>query len=40
MSGESKMFETDTSLMNYRHDRCMSAESNVRNRDRFNELLT
>ena len=29
MSGETKMFETDTSLMNYRHDRCMSAEGEM-----------
>ena len=31
MSGESKMFETDTGLMNYRHDRCMSRESKINN---------
>ena len=29
MSGESKMFETDTGLMNYRHDRCISGESKM-----------
>ena len=27
MSGESKMFKTDTGLMNYRHDRYISGES-------------
>ena len=26
MSGETKMFERETGLMNYRHDRCMSGE--------------
>ena len=29
MSGENKMFETDTGLMNYRHDRCISGESKM-----------
>ena len=29
MSGESKMFETDTGLMNYRLDRCLSGESKM-----------
>ena len=31
MSGERKMFKTDTGLMNYRHDRCMSRESKIVN---------
>ena len=30
MSGES-MFKTETGLMNYRHDRCMSGESKILN---------
>ena len=29
MSGETKMFETDTGLINYRHDRFMSGESKM-----------
>ena len=29
MSGESIMFETETGLMNYRHDKCMSGESKM-----------
>ena len=29
MSGESKMFEADAGLMNYRHDSCMSGESKM-----------
>ena len=29
MSGENKMFETETGLINYRHDRCMSGESKM-----------
>ena len=31
ISGESIMFETETSLMNYWHDRCMSGESKIIN---------
>ena len=41
MSGESKMLNTETSLMTYQHARCMSGEFKMfQNRDRFNELLT
>ena len=29
MSGETTMFETGTGLMNYGHDRCMSAEGEM-----------
>ena len=29
MSGENKMSETETGLINYRHDRFMSGESNM-----------
>ena len=29
MSGENKMFEKETGLINYRHDRCMSGESKM-----------
>ena len=29
MLGENKMFETETGLTNYGHDRCMSGESEM-----------
>ena len=31
MSRESKMFEIETGLVNYWHDRCMSGESKILN---------
>ena len=39
-SGKNKIFETESDLMNYWHDRCMPGESKMFEIDRLNELLT
>ena len=34
MSGKNKMFQMETGLMNYRHDRCMLGESKMFEREK------